>query len=167
MLKISKCENSVENCNTYLFFGEKCNLIYMLFLHRLFDEYEDKENVDPSSSKPVERFVYIKGASVKAFVNDEAEDEDDDILVRNDEDDNSEEYENEDLKDLVETAKEEWPVDQWRWDELHRKWLEEQDSAKTGDIFPSLGCGWRQKGARKPSLLSEEYDVPNSVFMDW
>ena len=64
MLKISKFENSVENCNTYLFFGGKCNLIYMLFLHRLFDEDEDKENVDPSSSKPVERSVYIKGASV-------------------------------------------------------------------------------------------------------
>ena len=65
------------------------------------------------------------------------------------------------------TAEEERQVDQWRRDELHRKWLEEQDSAETGDIFLSLGCGWRQKWARKPSLLSEEYDVPNSVFMDW
>ena len=89
MLKISKLVNSVENCNTYLFFGEKCNLIYMLFLHRLFDEDEDKENVDPSSSRPVERSVYIKGAFVKAFVDDEAKDEDEHILVRHDEDDNS------------------------------------------------------------------------------
>lgn len=125
----------------------------------LFDEDEDKENVDPSSSKPVETSVYIKGASVKAFVDDEAEDEDEDILVRHDEDDNSEEDENEDLKDLVATAEEERPVDQWRRDELHRKWLEEQDSAETGDILLRLGCGWRQKGARKPALLSEEDDV--------
>ena len=111
MLKISKFENFVENCNTYLFWGGKYNLIYMLFLHRLFDE---DENVDPSSSKPVETSIYIKGASVKAFVDDEAEDEEDDILVRHDEDDISEEYENKDLKDLVAIAEEERLVDQWR-----------------------------------------------------
>ena len=107
------------------FFGEKCNLIYMLFLRRLFDEDEDKENVDPFSSNPVERYVYIKGASIKAFVDDEAEDEYEDILVRHDEDDNSKEDENKDLKDLVATVEEEKPVDQWRRDELHRKWLKE------------------------------------------
>jgi len=45
--------------------------------------------------------------------------------VRHDEDDNSEEDENEDLKDLVETAEEERPIDQWRRDELHQKQLEE------------------------------------------
>ena len=45
--------------------------------------------------------------------------------MRHDEDDNSEEDENEELKDLVEIDEEEWPVDQWRWDELHQKWLEE------------------------------------------
>ena len=162
---MSKIENYVENCNTHLFFGEKCNLIYMLFLRRLFDEDEDKENVDPSSIKPVERSVYIKGASVKAFVNDEAEDEYEDILVRHDEDDNSEEDENEDLKDLVATAEEERLVDQWIQDEIHQKWLEEHDYAETSDIFLRMGCGWRQKGARKPALLSEEDDVPNSVFM--
>ena len=94
----------------------------MIFLHRLFDE---DENVDPSSSKPVERSVYIKGASVKAFVDDEAKDEYEDILIRQDEDDNSKEYQNKDLKDLVETAEEEWPVYQWIRDELHQKWLEE------------------------------------------
>lgn len=124
----------------------------------LFDEGENKENVDPSSSKPVETSVYSKGASVKAFVDDEAEDEDEDILVRHDEDDNSEEDENEDLKDLVATAEEEQPVDHWKRDELHRKWLEEQDSAETGDILLRLGCGWRQKGARKPALLGEDDD---------
>ena len=161
MLKISKFLNYVENCNTYLFFGEKCNLIYMFFLHKLFDEDEYKENVDPSSSKLVERSVYIKGASVKAFVDYEAEDDNEDILVRHDEDDSSEEDKNKYLKDLVETVEEKRLVDQWRWDELHRKWLEEQDSAETSDIFLRLGCGWRQKGARKPTLLSEEDDVPN------
>ena len=97
----------------------------MLFLHILFDEDEDKENVDPSSSKLVERSVYIKGASGKEFVDDEAEDEYEDILVRHDEDDNSEEDENKDLKDLVATFEEERPVYQWRLDELHRKCLEE------------------------------------------
>ena len=137
----------------------------MLFLHRLFDEDEDKENVDPSSSKLVEKYVYIKGASVKAFVYDEVEDEDEDILVRHDEDDNSEEDENKYLKDLVATAKEEQPVYQWRRDKLHRKWLEEQDFAKTGNILLRLRCGWRQKRAKKPTLLSKEDDVPNSVFM--
>ena len=137
----------------------------MLFLCRLFDEDEDKENVDPSSSKPIERSVYIKGASVKAFVDDEAEDEYEDILVRHDEDDNSEEYENEELKDLVAIVEEERLVDQWRRDEIHRKWLEEQDSTETGDIFLRMGCGWRQKGARKTTLLSQEDDVPNSMFM--
>lgn len=125
----------------------------------LFDEDENKENVDPSSSKPVETSVYSKGVSVKAFVDDEAEDEDEDILVRHDDDDNSEEDENEDLKDLVATAEEEQPVDQWKRDELHRKWLEEQDAAETGDILQRLGCGWRQKEARKPALLGEDDDV--------
>lgn len=125
----------------------------------LFDEDENKENVDPYSSKPVETSVYSKGVSVKAFVDDEAEDEDEDILVRHDEDDNSEEDENEDLKDLVATAEEEQPVDQWKRDELHRKWLEEQDAAETGDILQRLGCGWRQKAVRKPALLGEDDDV--------
>ena len=54
---VMKCENYVENCNMHLFFGEKCNLIYMIFFRRLFDEDEDKENVDPSSSKPIESVV--------------------------------------------------------------------------------------------------------------
>ena len=127
----------------------------MFFLRRSFDENEDKENVDPSSSKIVQRYVYFKGAYVKAFVDDEVEDEDEDILERHDEDNNLEEDENKEIKDLVATAEEERPVDQWRWDEIHWKWLEEQDCAETGDILLRLGCGWRQKGARKPSFLTE------------
>ena len=79
----------------------------------------------------LETSVYNKGVSVKAFVDDEAEDEDEDILVRHDEDDNSEEDENEDLKDFVATVEEEKRVDKWKRDKIHWKWLEEQDRKET------------------------------------
>ena len=49
------------------------------------------------------------------------------------------------------TAEEERQVDQWRWDEIHRKWLEEQDSAETGDILLRMGCGCRQKRGQEAS----------------
>eukprot|EP01018_Ginkgo_biloba_P037303 Gb_25072 [translate_table: standard] len=126
----------------------------------LFDDGDNKENVDPSPSKPVEASLYAKGAPVKAFVDDEAEDEDEDILVGHDEDDVMDD-ENEDLQDIVATAEEEKPIDHERRDALHRKWLEEQDAAMTGDIFQRLGRGRKQKGpqARKTALLDEDDDV--------
>ncbi|XP_057819562.2 uncharacterized protein LOC131032564 [Cryptomeria japonica] len=127
----------------------------------LFDEDDNKENVDPSPSKPAEAsFLYSKGAPVKAFVDDEAEDEDEDVLVGQGEEDDSDGDENEDLKDIVATA-EEQPQDQSMRDELHRKWLEQQDAAATNDILLRLGGGGKCKGhpTRKTALLNEDDDI--------
>ncbi|KAH9313799.1 hypothetical protein KI387_022426, partial [Taxus chinensis] len=127
----------------------------------LFDEDDNKENVDPSPRKPAEAsFLYSKGAPVKAFVDDEAEDEDEDVLVGHGEEDDSDGDENEDLQDLVATA-EEQPIDQSRRDELHRKWLEQQDAAATSDILLRLGGHRKQRGhpARKTALLNEDDDI--------
>lgn len=128
----------------------------------LFDEDENKENVDPSPTKPTEAITYNRVAPVKAFVDDEAEDEDEDVLLGHGEDDASDDDECEDLEDIVATAEEEQPMDQSRRDELHRKWLEQQDAAATSDILLRLGCGKKQRGrqTRKTTLLDEDDAIP-------
>ncbi|XP_058069073.1 uncharacterized protein LOC131218519 isoform X2 [Magnolia sinica] len=122
------------------------------------EEYDDKENVDPHLHKVVDVGLHSKGDPVKAFVDDEAEEEDDgdNDLMRfreNEEDEDGED--NEELGDLIVTGYKEMPIDSERRDELHQKWLEQQDAAATDNVLQRLNCGWKQ---RDPTLLCEEED---------
>ncbi|XP_051123588.1 uncharacterized protein LOC127246338 isoform X2 [Andrographis paniculata] len=115
------------------------------------EEDNDKENVEPhpSGSSP-------RGDPVKDFVDDEAEEEDDsdndlNCLQENGEDEDIEDFE--ELNDMIATGYEEKPSDNERRNELHQKWLEQQDAAGTDKIMQRLGC---DSGLRDALLKEKE-----------
>jgi hypothetical protein len=112
------------------------------------EDDNDKENIDPSSQ---ENGVNVHeqlqpgigdscpdGALLKDFLDDEAEEEDDsdnDMMRFKDskEDDGSDE--NEVFNDLIEAGYEEKEVDHKKRNELHQKWLQQQDAAETNNVM--------------------------------
>ncbi|XP_073004963.1 uncharacterized protein [Typha latifolia] len=120
------------------------------------EEDNDKENIDPYARKAVSMDPYPEGGPVKAFVDDEAEEDDDsdhDLMrfQENEEDDESEE--NEELNDMIATGFEEGSVDCEKRNELHQKWLEQQDAAETENVLQRLKCGQKPKD---PIIEDEE-----------
>ncbi|KAK1350240.1 transcriptional regulator ATRX [Heracleum sosnowskyi] len=111
------------------------------------EDDNDKENLKPITFKPSDPCPSPKGDPVKAFVDDEAEEEDDsdhDIRFNeNDEDDGNED--SDELNDLIVTGYEEKSIDNERRNELHQKWLEQQDAAGTDNLMQRLGCGPKVK----------------------
>lgn len=94
------------------------------------------------------------GDPVKAFVDDEAEEEDDsdhDMRFQDDEEDDDADLE--ELQDMIATAYDENPLDNEKRNELHQKWLEQQDAAGTEDLLQKLKYGSK---LTKPSLLEDE-----------
>lgn len=83
------------------------------------------------------------------MIDDEAEDEDEDILVPGEEDEGDD---CEDLHDMVIEETNEKEQDQEKRAELHRKWLEQQDAVMTDDILLRLKTGWRPRENRKRGL---------------
>lgn len=130
---------------------------YSLILSSFSDEEEnDKENLDPLVHKLGDESSSPKGDPVKAFVDDEAEEEDDSDhdLFRFQENEEDEENEDSDeLNDLIVTGYEENAIDSERRNELHQKWLEQQDAAGTDNLMQRLKCG--PKG-RDTTLLCVE-----------
>lgn len=93
---------------------------------------------------------------VKAFVDDEAEEEDDsdnDLLQFQDNDEDEDDGDAEELNDMIATGYEEQPMDNERRNELHQKWLEQQDAAGTENLMQKLKCG---SMLRETTLLEEE-----------
>ncbi|KAK9270716.1 hypothetical protein L1049_026299 [Liquidambar formosana] len=120
------------------------------------EEDNEKENMDPHLHGLVSS---PKGDPVKAFVDDEAEEEDDsdNDLCRfqeNEEDDDTGDAE--ELNDLIATEYEEKVTDSEKRHELHQKWLEQQDAAGTDNLMQRLKCGSRQ---REMTLLEEKEDM--------
>ncbi|KAG9440945.1 hypothetical protein H6P81_021110 [Aristolochia fimbriata] len=118
------------------------------------EEDDDKENIDPHPG----------GDPVKAFVDDEAEEEDDsdrELMIdhgSSDENEEKETGEHEEFKDLIASGYEEKAVDTERRDELHQKWLQQQDAAETENILQILKCGVPQKAEESLLYDEEEYD---------
>ncbi|XP_068656826.1 uncharacterized protein [Aristolochia californica] len=114
------------------------------------EEDNDKENIDPHPG----------GDPVKAFVDDEAEEEDDSDNEpmadqgSSEEDEEKESGEYEEFKDLIASGYQEKAIDTERRDELHQKWLQQQDAAETENILQRLNGGVQQK--REESLLCDE-----------
>ncbi|MQL82764.1 hypothetical protein Taro_015245 [Colocasia esculenta] len=124
------------------------------------EEDYDKENVDPGPEKPVNVNLYRKNDLAKSFVDEEAEEEDDsdhDLMrfKENDEEEGSEEDEDEVLDDLIASGYEEMPLDNEKRNELHQKWLQQQDAVATDNVLQRLNCG---KERRDPLLLDDEND---------
>ncbi|KAF8406408.1 hypothetical protein HHK36_008495 [Tetracentron sinense] len=120
------------------------------------EEDDDKENIVPHPQKLVSEGLFLKGDPVKAFVDDEAIEEDDsdnDPLRFQDNEDDDENGDAEELKDLIATGYEENAIDSERRDALHQQWLEQQDAAATDNVLQKLKCGWKQ---RDPTMLEDE-----------
>ncbi|KAJ8762269.1 hypothetical protein K2173_007425 [Erythroxylum novogranatense] len=116
-------------------------------LHELYDEEDnDKENVDPLLHGSVGFCSTPVGDPVKAFVDEEAEEEDDsdnDLGRFQDDEEDEDNTDSEELKDMI-TQYEEKPADEEMRTELHQKWLEQQDAAGTENLIQKLRCGSKQ-----------------------
>ncbi|KAJ0025581.1 hypothetical protein Pint_08930 [Pistacia integerrima] len=120
------------------------------------EEDNDKENIDPSLEKLDGLSLSPNGDPVKAFVDDEAEEEDDsdnDLLRFQDNDEDEDIDDVEELKDMIATEYKEKPIDTERRNELHQKWLEQQDEAGTEKLLQRFKCGSKEI---EKTLLEEE-----------
>uniref|UniRef100_A0A1D1Y6J3 Uncharacterized protein n=1 Tax=Anthurium amnicola TaxID=1678845 RepID=A0A1D1Y6J3_9ARAE len=127
------------------------------------EEGYNKENIDPCPDKLVNVNLYRKNDLVKAFVDEEAEEEDDsdhDLMRFKENDDDEESEEDEILDDLIATGCEEMPLDDEKRNELHQKWLEQQDAAATENVLRRLNCGKKQ---RDPLLVHDVKDGEEPV----
>ncbi|CAK9142826.1 unnamed protein product [Ilex paraguariensis] len=127
------------------------------------EEDSDKENVDPHLRRLNTDYSSSKGDPVKAFVDDEAveEDDSDNDLLRfqeNEEDDDVED--SEELNDMIATEYAERPIDNERRNELHQKWLEQQDAAGTDNLLQRLNCGSKDRDATllEDDNVEDDYD---------
>ncbi|KAJ3705455.1 hypothetical protein LUZ61_009160 [Rhynchospora tenuis] len=132
------------------------------------EEYNDKENIDPF---PRGLFSVddknTKSAVLKDFLDDEAEEEDDSDhdLARfpenegeDDDHDDEESDETEVLKDLIATGYKEGKRDHERRNELHLKWLEQQDAAETDNVLQRLKYSNLQKEDLMDEVEEEDED---------
>ncbi|KEH36146.1 hypothetical protein MTR_3g111740 [Medicago truncatula] len=112
------------------------------------DEDNDKENTVPHLHGSADLSLPASGDPVKAFVDEEAEEEDDsdNDLQRfqdNEEGDNDDDIE--ELNDMIATGYEEAPIDREKRDQLHQQWLEQQDTTGMDNLLQKLNCGSRLK----------------------
>ncbi|ESQ27632.1 hypothetical protein EUTSA_v10019843mg, partial [Eutrema salsugineum] len=108
-----------------------------------------KENSDPETdySSP--------GDPVRKFIDEDAEEEDnsDNDLLRFEDEDEDEDEEDDDLRDMIVSQFKEDPTDKDRRNELHQKWLEQQDAAGTEKLLQKLKRGLQQD---ETSLSADE-----------
>ncbi|XP_038971736.1 midasin isoform X2 [Phoenix dactylifera] len=122
------------------------------------EEDNDKENIDPHPHKAAVMDSYPEGVPAKAFLDDEAEEEDDsdhDLTRFPEDEEDDESDENEVFDDLIASGFEEAPIDHEKRNQLHQKWLEQQDAAATDNVLQRLKYGKYQK---EPTVLDEEDD---------
>jgi cation transport ATPase len=97
-----------------LFSGSRCS-----------DGGSNKEKDHLSLRHIDEQQIYITATHVRALIDDEAEDEDEDLLADNVEEEEAVADE-EEFRDLIASTQEEKVGDQSRRAALHRKWLQQQ-----------------------------------------
>jgi hypothetical protein len=88
------------------------------------------------------------GDPVKAFVDEEAEEEDDsdnDLQRFQDNEEGDDDDDIEELNDMIATGYEEAPIDREKRDQLHQQWLEQQDTTGMDNLLQKLNCGSRLK----------------------
>ncbi|MCO5587378.1 hypothetical protein L7F22_041327 [Adiantum nelumboides] len=168
---------NVEKEDDEGFGGSRVNLYMDTETQDDYEEWVDasanKENVEPAFVDNIFNSNTSKGPSVRSLIDDEAEDEDEDILVPGEDDEGDD---GEDLDDMVVEETNEKLKDKEKRAELHRKWLEQQDAVMTDDILLRLKTGWRPRENRKRGLeflddevnlfVQKEGDVKESPFED-
>lgn len=100
-----------------------------------------------------------RGDPVKAFVDEEAEEEDDsdnDLQRFRDNEEDEDDDDIEELNDMIATGYEEEPIDREKRDQLHQQWLEQQDTTGMDNLLQKLNCGSRLN--ESSSLEVEEED---------
>ncbi|XP_042018321.1 claspin-like [Salvia splendens] len=111
------------------------------------DSSSDEEDNDKENSDPHPRVVADNsspnGDPVKNFIDEEAEEEDDsdNDLNRFPENEGDDNDDLEELNAMIATGYEERLTDKERRNELHQKWLEQQDAAGTDNLIQRLKCG--------------------------
>ncbi|KAL9312921.1 hypothetical protein ACSQ67_018373 [Phaseolus vulgaris] len=113
------------------------------------EEENDKENVDPHVHVPVDFTLLPNGDPVRAFVDEEAEEEDDSDHDLQRFQDNEGEEDNDDdieeLNDMIATQYDEKPNDKEKRDQLHQQWLQQQDTVGVDNLLQKLNCGLKLK----------------------
>ncbi|EPS59115.1 hypothetical protein M569_15696, partial [Genlisea aurea] len=107
-------------------------------------------NIEPASPPRVPRDSTFSASNdpVKDFIDEEAEEESDSdnelgyISGNGDGDEEDiEDADDEGLNDIIATEYKEKPVDNEKRNELHQKWLEQQDAMGTDNLLQKLRCG--------------------------
>ncbi|PAN44402.1 hypothetical protein PAHAL_9G040100 [Panicum hallii] len=131
------------------------------------EEDNDKENIEPSArNNDVNTREQLRpaiggdscpdNAILKDFLDDEAEEEDDsdnDMMRFKDDEENYGSDENEVFNDLIAAGYEEKEVDHEKRNELHQKWLQQQDAAETNNVMQRLKFGHQEQ---KESVHEDE-----------
>lgn len=133
------------SCHHYCNKLQKINLFS--FNSSSDDEDNDKENIS-SHIKGGGGCNSPKGDPVKAFVDDEAEveeDSGDDLFHFCDNEDDNDIDDSAELHDIIATDYKEKPIDNEKRNELHQKWLEQQDAAGTENLLQRLKWVVEQK----------------------
>ncbi|XP_048226481.1 glutamic acid-rich protein isoform X2 [Ricinus communis] len=132
------------------------------------EEENDKENIDPFLRGLVDDLPSSpKGDPVKAFVDDEAEEEDDsdnDLARFKDNEEDEDIMDSEELNEIIATGYEEKPVDNDLRNQLHQKWLEQQDAAGTENLLHRLKCNSKQRQIEEEE--DEESEEVEEEFLD-
>ena len=142
-------------------------LSYILCLSSSEDEEDnDKENIEPSTqNNDVNTREHLQraigdscpdNAIMKDFLDDEAEEEDDsdnDMMRFKDDEEDDGSDENEVFNDLIAAGYEEKEVDHEKRNELHQKWLKQQDAAETNNVMQRLKFGHQEQ---KESVHEDE-----------
>jgi hypothetical protein len=113
------------------------------------DADDNKENMAPASIDPKHA---DRGPSIRALIDDEAEDEDEDELGLQYDEEEGDDDDGHGLGDMIVEETQEKKAEARKRAELHRKWLEQQDSVTTDDILLRLKSGWRATENRKRGL---------------
>nr|CAB3497746.1 unnamed protein product [Digitaria exilis] len=133
------------------------------------EEDDDKENMDPiAQNNDVNTREHLQqaiggdscpdNAILKDFLDDEAEEEDDsdnDMMRFKDDEEDDGSDENEVFNDLIAAGYEEKEVDHEKRNELHQKWLQQQDAAETNNFMQRLKFGHQ---VQKESVHEDEDD---------
>ena len=143
-------------------------LSYILYLSSSEDEEDnDKENIEPSTqNNDVNTREHLQraiggdscpdNAILKDFLDDEAEEEDDsdnDMMRFKDDEEDDGSDENEVFNDLIAAGYEEKEIDHEKRNELHQKWLQQQDAAETNNVMQRLKFGHQEQ---KESVHEDE-----------
>ncbi|GAU14357.1 hypothetical protein TSUD_309170 [Trifolium subterraneum] len=128
------------------------------------NEENDGENIVPRLPVSADSTLPPKGDPVKAFVDEEAEEEDDsdnDLQRFQDNEEGEDDDDIEELNDMIATGYEEKPIDREKRDQLHQQWLEQQDTTGMDSLLQKLNCGSKLKESDDEEEDEESKETDN------